>query len=163
MASDPFAPQHKRAARELRRIYRACKEQGGATSWAIVRDQLNLTTGIRINRGTLSGVARGKRPATPQIFRALGMPVPHYKPAPACPECGKVHYRSLRSCPDNKKPRKPGKRWKEALYIAARERVASLTPQPPLPEHVVDTIITGWLELANREAGANGESRNASH
>lgn len=151
MASDPFASQHRKAARELRRIYREHKAKYGVTSWALVRDYLETTKGVCINRGTLSGVARGKRDATPQIFRALGMPVPHYKPAPACPECGKVHYRSLRSCPDKKKLRKPGKPWKAALYAAARV-VIGLRAETDGPVRTVDEQVEVFFYLATMEA-----------
>lgn len=148
MASDPFASQHKKAARELRRIYREHKAKYGVTSWALVRDYLSATKGIIINRGTLSGAARGKRGATPQIFLALGMPVPHYKPAPACPECGDVHYRSLRSCPKNKRPRKPGKPWKAALYSAARQLLAARYIYPPPSDEQVESLIGKLLREA---------------
>lgn len=64
-----------------------------------------------VNRGTLSAVIHGRREATPQILRALGLPIPRKLLADACLTCGKVHLR--RSCPSARKASigQPRRNW----------------------------------------------------
>lgn len=149
MEQNHFERQYREAAKRLRKLHATISDAAGKPSWAMVRQYLYEQSGEMINRGTLSGVARAKRPATPQIFRALGLPVPHWKPALACPDCGKVHLRRSRTCPEKAKarPKSPKKPWKAALYHAAEREAARALQRVPTKDEI-ERMVRDMLEEA---------------
>lgn len=122
-----------------------------ARSWRQVSKAIYSKTGIKINAGILNGVAHEKRPPTPQVYKALGLPIPHYRPALACLTCGEVHTR--KSCPNKRaaRPRPAPKPFKAALYLAAAELVEwDKHIEPPTPSQIESKVIE-LLEKAAKQ------------
>jgi hypothetical protein len=74
-----------KAQKTLNRLY------GKHKTWSAVAKT------IKVNKGVVYAVAKGKIPATPQVCKALGLPIERHAPAPVCPKHGIVH--TAKRCP----------------------------------------------------------------
>lgn len=149
MAVPAISRLSKKAGRLLMQQYRALDK--AARSWRQVSKVIYSRTGIKINAGILNGVAHEKRPPTPQVYKALGLPVPHYRPALACLVCGDVHTR--KSCPNKRaaRPRPAPKPYRAALRIAALEILKLQLIYPPPADAQIDAKVNQWLEKAAKQ------------
>lgn len=122
-----------------------------ARSWRQVSKVIYSRTGIKINAGILNGVAHEKRPPTPQVYKALGLPIPHYRPALACLTCGEVHTR--KSCPNKQaaRSRPAPKPYRAALYLAAAELIKAKQIYPPPAPEQVETKVNELLAKATKQ------------
>ena len=94
--------------RDLRRERgKGIKESGKPTPWRILAQSYP-----GVPPGTLCAIAKGRTPQKASVRAALGLPVT--APAPVCPRCGVVHYKTCRVIPE----------WvsRAADWLAERER-----------------------------------------
>lgn len=106
MTNPNGASENDRKARQ-----RLSQLHGELRSWGAV--SRSISNGQVLNRGLLSAVARGARQPTPQVLKALGLPVVKHMPAPVCARCGVVHVR--KTCPNGSKAARPRRRYKAEL------------------------------------------------
>jgi predicted RNA-binding Zn-ribbon protein involved in translation (DUF1610 family) len=76
----------------LQRLYKEKR------NWRLVAESLCL------NKGLVYAVAKGQRKPTPQVYRALHIPIECKKMVTVCPKCGNVPLTTR--CPTCRKPAK---------------------------------------------------------
>lgn len=104
-----------------------------------------LARDLQINRGQLSNVMRGKRPASNRVLRALGLP-PRLVPAEPCPECGEAHIvgwcTRVEGAPRRPAHHRPMRTWKVDGFDVRAKSAADAVKKLIAQDSIVRTSAT---------------------